>query len=65
MVIQLLLTIFVGIVLTPSRYISYCIKFNSSCKTLDRKPEFKLGILFHTIIGIGVFIPGLILASIL
>lgn len=61
--LQLILTIFVGIVLTPIRYIAYCIRFNANCKKLNWKPEFKMGILFPTIVGIGVFILGLILAN--
>lgn len=65
MVIQLFLTIFVGVILTPIRYIAYCIKFNSSCNKLNWKPEFKLGILFPTIVGVAIFIIGLILASVL
>lgn len=65
MFLQLILTIFVGIVLTPIRYIAYCIKFNASCKKLNWKPGFKQGILLPTVIGIGVFVLGLILASVL
>lgn len=65
MFIQLILTIFVGIILTPIRYIAYCIKFNSNCKKLNWKPEFKLGILFPTAVGAGVFVLGIILASVL
>ena len=65
MVVQLLLTIFVGVVLTPVRYIAYCIKFNANCKKLNWKPEFKQGILLPTVIGIGVFVLGLVLASVL
>lgn len=64
MVIQLFLTIFIGIVLTPIRYIAYCIKFNTNCKKLNWKPEFKLGVLFPTLIGISVFVLGIILASV-
>ena len=64
-VIQLFLTIFVGIILTPIRYIAYCIKFSANCKKLDWKPEFKLGILFPTVVGAGVFVLGLILMSVL
>ena len=63
--IQLILTIFIGVVLTPIRYIAYCIRFNANCKKLNWKPEFKLGILFPTVVGIGVFVLGLILASVL
>ena len=63
--LQLILTIFVGVVLTPIRYIAYCIRFNANCKKLNWKPEFKLGILFPTVVGIGVFVLGLILASVL
>lgn len=65
MFLQLILTIFLGIILTPIRYIAYCIKFNASCKKLNWKPEFKLGILLPTIVGVGVFVLGLILASVL
>lgn len=65
MVLQLFLTIFVGVVLTPIRYISYCLKFNANCKKLNWKPEFKVGILFPTVVGIGVFVLGIILASVL
>lgn len=65
MVVQLFLTIFVGVVLTPIRYIAYCIQFSTSCKKLNWKPEFKQGILFPTAVGIGVFVLGLILASVL
>lgn len=63
--IQLVLTIFVGVVLTPIRYIAYCIRFNANCKKLDWKPEFKQGIMLPTVVGIGVFVLGLILASVL
>ena len=63
--LQLILTIFIGVVLTPIRYIAYCIRFNANCKKLNWKPEFKLGILFPTVVGIGVFVLGLILASVL
>ena len=65
MFLQLIITIFVGIILTPIRYIAYCIKFNASCKKLNWKPEFKQGILLPTVIGIGVFVLGIILASVL
>ncbi len=65
MVLQLFVTILVGVVLTPIRYISYCIKFQSNCKKLNWKPEFKLGILLPTIVGVGVFILGFILVSVL
>lgn len=65
MVIQLFLTIFVGVILTPIRYIAYCIKFNVNCKKLNWKPEFKLGILFPTAVGAGVFVLGIVLASVL
>lgn len=61
--IQIILTIIVGVVLTPIRYIAYCIRFNANCKKLNWKPEFKMGILFPTVVGIGVFILGLILAN--
>ena len=63
--LQLILTIFIGVVLTPIRYIAYCIRFNANCKKLNWKPEFKHGILFPTVVGIGVFVLGLILASVL
>ena len=65
MVIQLFLTIFIGVILTPIRYIAYCIKFNANCKKLNWKPEFKLGILFPTAVGAGVFVLGFILMSVL
>ena len=65
MVVQLFLTIFVGVVLTPIRYVAYCIKFNANCKQLNWKPEFKLGILFPTAVGAGVFVLGIILMSVL
>ena len=63
--LQIILTLFIGVILTPIRYIAYCVKFNLSCKKLKWKPEFKLGILFPTIIGLGVFVLGIILASVL
>ena len=31
--LQIILTLFVGVILTPIRYIAYCIKFNLSCKS--------------------------------
>ena len=65
MVVQLILTIFVGVVLTPIRYIAYCIKFNANCKKLNWKPEFKQSILLPTVVGVGVFVLGLVLASVL
>ena len=65
MVVQLFLTIFVGVVLTPIRYVAYCIKFHASCKKLNWKPTFKLGVLLPTVVGTGVFVLGLILASVL
>jgi len=65
MVVQLFLTIFIGIVLTPIRYVAYCIKFKSNCKKLNWKPEFKLGVLFPTIVGVGVFALGIVLVSVL
>ena len=65
MVIQLILTILVGVVVTPIRYVAYCIKFNANCKKLNWKPEFKEGILLPTAIGVGVFVLGIILASVL
>ncbi len=65
MFVQLILTIFIGIVLTPIRYVAYCLKFNASCKKLNWKPEFKQGILFPTVVGIGVFVLGLVLVSVL
>jgi len=65
MVLQLFLTIFVGVILTPIRYIAYCIKFKANCKKLNWKPEFKLGTLFPTVVGLGVFVLGIILASVL
>ena len=65
MVLQLFLTVFVGVVLTPIRYVAYCIKFNYNCKKLNWKPEFKLGILFPTVVGLGVFVLGIVLVSVL
>ena len=65
LVLQIFFTIFIGIVLTPIRYIIYCFKFNAACKALQWKPEFKLGILFPTVVGIGTFILGIILMSVL
>ena len=65
LVIQLFLTIFIGVVLTPIRYVVYCLKFNSACKQLNFKPEFKLGVLFPTVVGLSVFVVGIILGSIL
>ena len=65
MVVQLILTIFIGVILTPIRYVAYCIKFNANCKKLNWKPEFKMGILLPTIVGAGVFVLGIILASVL
>ena len=65
MVIQLFATIFIGVVLTPIRYIVYCIKFKANCKKLDFKPEFKLGILFPTVVGVGTFVLGIILGNII
>ena len=63
--LQLILTILAGIVITPIRYIAYCIKFNSACKKLNWKPDFKLGILLPTLVGLGVFVLGIILMSVL
>lgn len=65
MVVQLILTIIVGVVLTPIRYISYCIKYSANCKKLDWKPEFKYSVLFPTVVGLGVFVLGFILMSVL
>lgn len=65
MVIQLFLTIFVGVVLTPIRYIVYCLKFRSTCKKMDFQPEFKLGVLFPTVVGVATFVVGIILGNIL
>lgn len=65
LVIQLILTIFVGVIVTPIRYIAYCIQFNANCKKLNWKPEFKEGILLPTVVGVGVFVLGLILAPLL
>ena len=65
MVIQLILTVIVGVVLTPIRYILYCLRFHSTCKKLDFKPEFKLGVLFPTAVGLSVFVVGIVLGSIL
>ncbi len=63
--LQIILTIFVGVVLTPIRYIAYCLRFHLNCKKLNWKPEFKLGILFPTAVGAGTFILGIVLASLL
>ena len=65
MVLQLFLTVFVGVVLTPIRYVAYCIKFKANSKKLNWKPEFKLGVLFPTIVGAGVFVLGIVLMSVL
>jgi len=65
LVLQFFVTIFIGVVVTPIRYIAYCIQFSANCKKLNWKPEFKLGILFPTIVGVAVFILGLILTSVL
>ncbi len=65
LVIQLILTIVVGAILTPIRYVIYCLKFNAQCKKLNWKPEFKLGVLFPTVVGIATFILGLVLVNIL
>jgi len=65
MVLQLFLTIFVGVILTPIRYIAYSVQFNANCKKLNWKPAFKEGILLPTAIGAGVFVLGLVLASVL
>ena len=65
LVIQLFLTIFIGVVLTPIRYIAYCFKFHANCKKLNWKPEFRYGVLLPTTVGVGVFVLGLILASVL
>lgn len=65
LVLQLFATIFIGVVLTPIRYVIYCIRFNSSCKQLNFKPEFKLGILLPTAVGAGTFVIGIILGSII
>ena len=65
LVIQLILTILVGVVVTPVRYVAYCIKFSANCKKLNWTPEFKQGIWLPTIVGIGVFVLGIVLASVL
>jgi len=65
LVIQLFATIFIGVVLTPIRYVVYCLKFNSACKELSFKPEFKLGVLFPTVVGVSTFVIGIVLGSIL
>ena len=65
MVLQLFLTIFIGVVLTPIRYVLYCLRFHGACKRLNFKPEFKLGVLFPTAVGTGTFILGIILGAIL
>lgn len=63
MVIQLFLTIFIGVILTPIRYIMYCFQYNRACKKLNWRPEFKMGVLLPTLVGIGTFVLGLILAN--
>lgn len=65
MVIQLFATIFIGVVLTPIRYVVYCVKFNSACKQLNFKPEFKMGILLPTVVGVATFVVGILLGNIL
>ncbi len=65
MVIQLFLTIFIGVVVTPIRYIAYCIQFVANCKKLNWNPEFKMGIWFPTAVGGGTFVLGIILMSVL
>ncbi len=65
LVLQIFLTIFIGVVLTPIRYIAYCIRFHANCKKLAWKPEFKFGILFPTAVGVGVFVLGFILLSVI
>ena len=65
MVLQLFVTIFIGVFLTPIRYIAYCLKYNANCKKLNWKPEFKYGILFPTAVGAGVFVLGCILMGVL
>lgn len=64
MFLQLVLTILIGVILTPIRYIAYCIQFAANCKKLNWKPEFKLGILFPTVVGVGTFVLGIVLAAI-
>ncbi len=63
--IQLILTIFIGVVVTPIRYIAYCIQFNANCKKLNWKPEFKFGVLLPTIVGVAAFVLGIILTSVI
>ncbi len=65
MVVQLILTIFVGVVVTPIRYIAYCIKFSANSKKLNWTPAFKEGIWLPTVVGVGVFVLGIVLASVL
>ena len=65
LVIQFFCIIFVGVFVTPIRYIAYCIKFKAGCKKLNWNPEFKLGILFPTVVGAGTFVIGCILMSVL
>ncbi len=65
LVFQLFFTIFIGVILTPIRYIAYCIKFSANCKKLNWKPEFKFSILLPTLVGVAVFIIGCILISVL
>ena len=63
--LQIILTIFIGIVLTPIRYIAYCIKFSANCKKLNWNPEFKLSIWLPTAVGAAVFVLGIILVNVL
>ena len=65
MVLQLFVTIFVGVVLTPIRYILYCLKFMTTCKKLNFKPEFKLSVYLPTIVGVAVLVLGFVLVSVL
>ena len=63
--IQLILTLLIGFVLTPIRYIAYCIQFSVNCKKLNWNPEFKMGIWFPTAVGVGVLVLGFILLAVL
>ena len=63
--LQIILTIIIGVFVTPIRYIVYCLKYASGCKQLNFKPEFKLGVLLPTIVGVSVLVIGFILLSVL
>ena len=62
--IGLILTILLGVLATPIRYIIYCFKYSVACKKLNYKPAFKDGMLFPTAVGLGGFFAVLIIMSI-